>query len=80
MITLPICTVLAFLTIALYEAVVKLWLRIRYYESQGVTILPGSRNPIFGSIQMFYDYMRALKSNDGPLESVFTWDINQKLG
>ena len=42
-------SVLIILLIA-YEAVVKLWLKLYYYEKQGATILPGARIPIIGSV------------------------------
>ena len=38
-------------------------------------MLPGARIPIFGSIKMYSDYSKALKANNGPLDSVFTWDL-----
>ena len=63
-----------------YEVVVKLWLKLHYYKSQGATILPGAGIPILGSINMYKEYRKALKINNGPMESVFSWDLNQHLG
>ena len=67
------------LSLLIYETVIKLWFKLAYYKIQGATLLPGAAIPVLGSIKIYSDYSKALKANDGPLESVFTWDLIQHV-
>ena len=36
--------------------------------------------PIIGSLHIYAEYAKALKKSSAPLESVFTWDLNNNIG